>query len=80
MAVGRRWPMTDLQRERVVQQLIYTLENSDDDRARVAAAKVLGELDKLNMEEDRPDTASGQVTVRLVYDQHKPLILPSPQS
>jgi hypothetical protein len=67
-----RWPISEDQRTRAVAAILYTIEESEDDRARAAAFKALVEADKLNHAAETGTGMGGDVTVRVVYDSPKP--------
>ena len=71
-AFRERWPISDDQRTAAVKAIVYTIVNTDDDRARAAAFKALVESDKLNVEAagDRPNT--GEITIRVVHGNTNP--------
>jgi len=50
-----RWPLSPARREEIVEWLMIVLACSEDARAKVAAGRVLVEIDKLNMEQERRD-------------------------
>jgi hypothetical protein len=47
-----RWPIADNLRAGIVQQLVKIIATSDSDRARVAAARVLKDMDALNQSDE----------------------------
>lgn len=71
MAKGR-WPITDVQRIKVINSLVHTACAAEDERARVGAGKTLTEMDKLNMAEQGVSTGN-EVTVNVRFDTPKPL-------
>lgn len=59
-ALKNRWPMSDALRANVVESLATVLKVAGDDpRAVVGAARALIEADRLNMEQENLDGASG---------------------
>lgn len=54
-AIRQRWPITDNLRELLTMQMEQVLLVSDHERNRIAAAKVLLEADKINMEQEKRD-------------------------
>jgi Flp pilus assembly secretin CpaC len=51
-AMRERWPIADNLRAGIVQQLVKIIATSDSDRARVAAARVLKDMDALNQSDE----------------------------
>lgn len=58
-ALTQRWPITTQKREAVINRLLSIVENSDDDRAIVAAARGLIAADKLNLDEEKAAAGIG---------------------
>jgi hypothetical protein len=54
-AVRQRWPIPDQVRARLVKNLALIVQESEDERAVVAAAKVLVAADVLNLEQEKRD-------------------------
>lgn len=54
-AVNARWPIPESERPAIVTQMCATVAGADDDRSRIAAAKVLAAMDKLNMDQEKRD-------------------------
>lgn len=57
-AIRERWPIPEGKRPAIAQMLCDVAESKDaSDRGKIAAAKALIEIDKLNMEQERRDLA-----------------------
>ena len=55
-AIRERWPIPEGKRPAIAQMLCDVAESKDaSDRGKIAAAKALIEIDKLNMEQERRD-------------------------
>lgn len=54
-AARSRWPIPEDRKGELVTDLIATATTAEHDRDRVSAAKVLLELDRLNMEQEKRD-------------------------
>jgi hypothetical protein len=54
-AVKSRWPIPDSERKGIVDVLIATVAEGQSERTQVAAAQVLMNMDKLNLEQERRD-------------------------
>ena len=57
-ALKHRWPIPDEVRERLGEQLGVLASRSDSERNRIAAAKVLADLDRLNLDAQKADLES----------------------
>jgi hypothetical protein len=80
-AVNARWPIPEAERPAIVSQMIATVVGADDDRSRIAAAKVIAAMDKLNMEQEKRDdpNVTDRLKVVIEYvDSHDPAAPPAP--
>ncbi len=63
-AIRERWPLTDEQREKLPLWLVKIVGDEDlDVRGRVGAAKVIVEMDKLNMAQEQADAGGAKVNI-----------------
>jgi len=61
-AVRERWPIPEAERAKLPRWLLEIVADPDlDVRGRVGAAKVIAELDKLNMAQEQADAGGAQV-------------------
>ncbi len=65
MADKQRYPITPEHRALMVKRLVAIVHHGARERERIAAAKALASLDKLNIEEERGGSGGG-VTVNIV--------------
>jgi hypothetical protein len=72
-AAKERWPIPASVRENVAKWMADVAENARDRRARVNAVKVLAELDKLNMEQEKVERG-GDVQRVDITSGGKPLV------
>lgn len=60
-AVKKRWPISDEYRTALVQQMIMLVGNPEtSDRAKIAATKILTEMEKQNQSDERDKTLNDQ--------------------
>jgi len=77
-ALRNGWPISKVDREQTLSKLRYLLENADDERVQVSAAKTLAELNRQNItldlaiaqaDADANRPAQGNVDVKVVVIQ-----------
>ena len=60
-AVKKRWPISDEYRTALVQQMIMLVGNPEtSDRAKIAATKILTEMERQNQSDERDKTLNDQ--------------------
>lgn len=73
-AMRQRWPISDAIRVKLADRLSGIVLDSEDDRTVVAAAKALIDADKLNLEQEKRDSAeaTGPIKVTVEYVDKPP--------
>lgn len=65
-AIRERWPLTEEQRDKLPKWLVQIVSDEElDVRGRVGAAKVLVEMDKLNIQQEQIDAGGARVNIDL---------------
>lgn len=72
-AVRERWPIPEAERPAIVAQMCAVIVGSDEDRSRIAAAKVLAAMDKLNMEQEKRDDPNVTDRLKVIIEYADPV-------